>query len=203
MAGAPAYDPNLVREDSAYLSSLYPYYGYEGAKAVRSRCSSAIPTRRGEPAPAPLVALALLRWREAQWIPVAERRLSIARSCRRHQEEGAADVCAPSRCVIGAASDAAQDLWRRVRIAHPHARRLVEPVLLPPGRFAGLLVPLATRFASLVAWSGPGADTSGAPVSVCLILDSSDISVSSATIEERGSIPRWGQRVNRPPPAPP
>jgi predicted nucleic acid-binding Zn ribbon protein len=64
-------------------------------------------------------------------------------------------------------------------------------------------VPLATRFASLVAWSGPGADTSGAPVSVCLILDSSDISVSSATIEERGSIPRWGQRVNRPPPAPP
>ena len=30
MAGAPAYDPKLVREDSAYLSSLYPYYGYEG-----------------------------------------------------------------------------------------------------------------------------------------------------------------------------
>jgi hypothetical protein len=30
VAGAPAYDPKLVREDSAYLSSLYPYYGYEG-----------------------------------------------------------------------------------------------------------------------------------------------------------------------------
>ena len=30
VAGAPAYDPKLVKEDSAYLSSLYPYYGYEG-----------------------------------------------------------------------------------------------------------------------------------------------------------------------------
>ena len=30
VAGAPAYDPKLVREDSAYTSSLYPYYGYEG-----------------------------------------------------------------------------------------------------------------------------------------------------------------------------
>jgi hypothetical protein len=30
VAGAPAYDPELVREDSAYLSGLYPYYGYEG-----------------------------------------------------------------------------------------------------------------------------------------------------------------------------
>ena len=30
VAGAPAYDPKLVREDSAYITGLYPYYGYEG-----------------------------------------------------------------------------------------------------------------------------------------------------------------------------
>ena len=30
VAGAPAYDPKLVREDATYASSLYPYYGYEG-----------------------------------------------------------------------------------------------------------------------------------------------------------------------------
>ena len=30
VAGAPAYDPKLVREDSTYISGLYPYYGYEG-----------------------------------------------------------------------------------------------------------------------------------------------------------------------------
>src|SRR5664280_3405919 len=32
VAGAPAYDPKLVKEDSTYLSSLYPYYGYEGGR---------------------------------------------------------------------------------------------------------------------------------------------------------------------------
>jgi hypothetical protein len=32
VAGAPAYDPKLVREDSAYLSGLCPYYGYEGGE---------------------------------------------------------------------------------------------------------------------------------------------------------------------------
>ena len=32
VAGAPAYDPDLVKKDSAYLSSLYPYYGYEGGQ---------------------------------------------------------------------------------------------------------------------------------------------------------------------------
>src|SRR5664280_3309647 len=32
VAGAPAYDPKLVREDSTYLSGLYPYYGYEGGE---------------------------------------------------------------------------------------------------------------------------------------------------------------------------
>jgi hypothetical protein len=32
VAGAPAYDPKLVREDPAYLSGLYPYYGYEGSQ---------------------------------------------------------------------------------------------------------------------------------------------------------------------------
>jgi hypothetical protein len=32
VAGAPAYDPKLVKEDSTYLSSLYPYYGYEGGE---------------------------------------------------------------------------------------------------------------------------------------------------------------------------
>jgi hypothetical protein len=43
-----------------------------------------------------------------------------------------------------------------------------------------LLVPVL-----LFPWRGGGsaADTSGAPVRVCLIQDSSDISVSSATIE--------------------
>ena len=31
VAGAPAYDPDLVKEDSSsYPSGLYPYYGYEG-----------------------------------------------------------------------------------------------------------------------------------------------------------------------------
>ncbi len=29
VAGAPAYDPKLVREDSTYITGLYPYYGYE------------------------------------------------------------------------------------------------------------------------------------------------------------------------------
>jgi hypothetical protein len=32
VAGAPPYDPKLVQEDSAYLSGLYPYYGYEGGE---------------------------------------------------------------------------------------------------------------------------------------------------------------------------
>jgi hypothetical protein len=32
VAGAPAYDPKIVREDPTYLSSLYPYYGYEGGQ---------------------------------------------------------------------------------------------------------------------------------------------------------------------------
>ena len=32
VAGAPAYDPKLVREDSAYITGLYPYYGYEGGE---------------------------------------------------------------------------------------------------------------------------------------------------------------------------
>ena len=32
VAGAPAYDPELVREDSDYLSGLYPYYGYKGGE---------------------------------------------------------------------------------------------------------------------------------------------------------------------------
>jgi hypothetical protein len=48
-------------------------------------------------------------------------------------------------------SDVAQDLRRRVRIALPRARRVVEPVALLPGRFAGLMMPLTTRLASLVA----------------------------------------------------
>ena len=29
VAGAPAYDPKLVREDSASVSGLYPYYGLQ------------------------------------------------------------------------------------------------------------------------------------------------------------------------------
>jgi hypothetical protein len=32
VAAAPAYDPKLVREDSTYISGLYPYYGYEGGE---------------------------------------------------------------------------------------------------------------------------------------------------------------------------
>jgi sporulation protein YlmC with PRC-barrel domain len=32
VAGAPPYDPKLVSKDSTYLSSLYPYYGYEGGE---------------------------------------------------------------------------------------------------------------------------------------------------------------------------
>ena len=55
------------------------------------------------------------------------------------------------RSVSGAASDVAQDLRRRVRIALPSARRVVEPVALLPSRFAGRLMPLTTRLASLVA----------------------------------------------------
>lgn len=29
VAGAPAYDPDLVANDPGYFSGLYPYYGYE------------------------------------------------------------------------------------------------------------------------------------------------------------------------------
>ena len=30
VAGAPPYDPELVKEDAGYFSALYPYYGYQG-----------------------------------------------------------------------------------------------------------------------------------------------------------------------------
>ncbi|MGC8635030.1 MAG: PRC-barrel domain-containing protein [Candidatus Limnocylindrales bacterium] len=30
VAGAPPYDPELVKEDAGYFSGLYPYYGYQG-----------------------------------------------------------------------------------------------------------------------------------------------------------------------------
>jgi hypothetical protein len=30
VAGAPPYDPDLVRTNTDYVSGLYPYYGYEG-----------------------------------------------------------------------------------------------------------------------------------------------------------------------------
>ena len=59
-----------------------------------------------------------------------------------------------------------------------------------------------SRPASRRSWRGGGsaADTSGAPVRVRLIQDSSDINVSSPTIERRGSTPMVRHRVNRPPP---
>lgn len=48
-------------------------------------------------------------------------------------------------------SGVAQDLRSGVTIALPSARRVVELVALLPGRFTGLLMPLSTRLASLVA----------------------------------------------------
>ncbi len=30
VAGAPPYDPELVKEDAGYFFGLYPYYGYQG-----------------------------------------------------------------------------------------------------------------------------------------------------------------------------
>lgn len=30
VAGAPSYDPDIVKDDSHYFLSLYPYYGYMG-----------------------------------------------------------------------------------------------------------------------------------------------------------------------------
>lgn len=30
VAGAPPYDPELVKEDAGYFAGLYPYYGYPG-----------------------------------------------------------------------------------------------------------------------------------------------------------------------------
>ena len=103
---------------------------------------------------------------------------SIARPCRRPQKGGRGGRFCPSRCAIGAASGAAQDLRRGVRIARPRprARRVVEPVLLLPGGFAGFLVPAR-------------------PSGSHLIQDTSDISVSSATIEQRGSTPWGGQEL--------
>ena len=45
----------------------------------------------------------------------------------------------------------AQDLWRRVGIALSGARWLVEPVALFPGGLAGLVMPIPTCLAALVA----------------------------------------------------
>ncbi len=30
VAGAPPYDPELVKQDAGYVAGLYPYYGYQG-----------------------------------------------------------------------------------------------------------------------------------------------------------------------------
>ena len=49
---------------------------------------------------------------------------------------------------------AAEDLRGRIRILRARARRFVEPVALLPGRFTGLVMPLAAGFAAIVPRRG-------------------------------------------------
>ena len=91
----------------------------------------------------------------AMTIPAASRRAAptSAGTVRRRRRRPCwvirQSVAELSRRSAGA-SDLAEDLWRRVGIALPGARWLVDPVALFPGGLAGLVMPLPTRLAALV-----------------------------------------------------
>jgi hypothetical protein len=56
-----------------------------------------------------------------------------------------------SACEVSGESVPAQDFGRRIGIALPGARWLVEPVALFPGRLAGLVMPFPSGLATLMA----------------------------------------------------